>query len=866
LADQLLAQYLLDKYLDPEQPARSFAPGQLLGSLLVDERTCRRNRGLLEALSVQIPERVGRELAEVAAERAHYLPVREAFIESVIWRETRAFTSSTLEYIGEQVLPHADTSSLFLNALLTVAANPDHPYNADFLHTHLMRLEMADRDAWWSTFLYETYGTMGAADRLVDWTWSQEDKSHIDDASVRLCGIALGWLLTSSHRFLRDRATKALVTLFTNRKRILREVIREFLEVDDPYVLERLFAAAYGCSMRTEDNAELAALARDIYGWVFESGDPIPHILLRDYARGTIELAISRGVELQIDVAKIRPPYKSEWPGGEIPSAEELRQYVEEREGEDEGGALWLIYDSVMGSNSVTGGDFTRYVIGTSSVRFPWSSRRLGQAHALSQKERYQNFISTLTSKQGKMWERYERIRRDSIRRWLMALSGPNAESEREEAEDEIARAERSFRSTLGKKKLATFEEHILPYMEDPQRFEREYDFDLSLAQRWIFQRVLDLGWTEARFGGFDRSLTRYGSRESHKPERIGKKYQWLAYHEFLARVSDNFEFRGDGWSDQPTFYDGPWQLDFIRDIDPSLLFKRTGHARWELDTKSWWFASPYSAWDVDAHDDEWLRRSEDLPLAQTLIEVTDPQDRSEWLVLEASYEWNQSILDEERSEVPRRHIWYILRSCLVQKSQKDEVANWARAQQSSDWMPSAYGLTPVFLGEFFWSPACEWYCGDEWTSGFAYPVPHPVLVLAEQYFREDTGYDCSIDETIQGYLPAKWFADHLGLHWNGDGACFCDHRGEVIAFDPSVTTSGPSALLVRKEALVEFLNNQGYDILWVILGEKAVVGGSMSGAEWPGKLQLYGVYSGLEGKVHGSVATTFIGGSGPGA
>ncbi len=87
-----------------------------------------------------------------------------------------------------------------------------------------------------------------------------------------------------------------------------------------------------------------------------------------------------------------------------------------------------------------------------------------------------------------------------------------------------------------------------------------------------------------------------------------------------------------------------------------------------------------------------------------------------------------------------------------------------------------------------------------------------------------------------------------------------------MIAFDPSVTTSGPSALLVRKEALVEFLNNQGYDILWVILGEKAVVGGSMSGAEWPGKLQLYGVYSGLEGKVHGSVATTFIGSSGPGA
>src|SRR5260370_40793397 len=115
-----------------------------------------------------------------------------------------------------------------------------------------------------------------------------------------------------------------------------------------------------------------------------------------------------------------------------------------------------------MGDNSETGADFPRYVIGPSSVRFPWSARRLGQAHALSQKERHQNFISTLTSKEGKMWERYERIRRDSIRRWLMALSGPNAESESAEAEDEIARAERSCRSGRGTNKQATLEDHML--------------------------------------------------------------------------------------------------------------------------------------------------------------------------------------------------------------------------------------------------------------------------------------------------------------------------------------------------------------------------------------------------------------------
>ena len=80
------------------------------------------------------------------------------------------------------------------------------------------------------------------------------------------------------------------------------------------YVLERLYAVAYGCVMRSHDIQEIASLALNVYEQVFEDGSPPIHILLRDYARGVIEIAIHLGVDLPIEVERIRPPYQSEWP------------------------------------------------------------------------------------------------------------------------------------------------------------------------------------------------------------------------------------------------------------------------------------------------------------------------------------------------------------------------------------------------------------------------------------------------------------------------------------------------------------------------------------------------------------------------
>ena len=865
LTDFLAAQTLLGRHLDPNDPIKSFLPYGPLGRFLKDERATWMNSGLIEAFSVQLPETMRKELAEVAPYCADFEPVRKAFVLSLIFRDLKAMSEGTRKYINEHVIRYRRTFEELLDAFLTIASIPGHPYNADFLHNHLMKFTLPDRDAWWSTYLHRQYGQKGAVDRLVDWAWSPEEKSHIEDESVRLAAVALAWFLTTSNRYLRDRATKALVALLTPRIAVLRRVLSMFLKVNDPYVLERLSAVAYGCVMRSQDKSQIAEAASAVYGWFFERGDPPPHILLRDYARGVIETALHWGALPNIDPQKARPPYKSEWPKS-IPTKEELEKFHESREGmADEEWARLSIYTSVMGL-----GDFARYIIGTNSGSFEWSSRRRGEPRRPTRQQIVGAFVKSLTEKQKNLWDSFMAAQQELSSAIFLQLIGrkesTQAKPNTQDLERVLQMAERSLCRGLGKPKVKTFTEIVTPILSDPARYDAMDRFDLTLAQRWILSKVFSLGWTTKHFGSFDRDVNRYAyrGRDATKPERIGKKYQWIAYHEFLARVSDNFEFKGESWSHKTERFEGPWQF-YGRDIDPSCLLIKTKREDWQPHTITWWFPSPYSAWDLETDDTKWIRSSTDLPFVEPLLEVERPEDDTKWLVMEAHYDWEQPTSpEEERFEVPRRSIWYMLSSYIVKRADMENVFEWVAKQNLwGRWMPESRDLYRIFLGEFHWAPAYlyhnkPYYGQPGWTRGDHKVMPAEVLPTTDTYTHEGNSYDCSVDETIHIYLPCGWLAHAMQLQWTGAEGRYFDQRGQLIALDPSVDQVGPGALLINKDRLLEFLHQAGYEMFWTVLGEKDVVGGRDHPSDWKGRLIINGAFRFQDGHIRGATGTTF--------
>jgi hypothetical protein len=377
-----------------------------LGRLVKDEYSCWANGGLIEALSVQIPEFVGCELVDLAPGISDYEHVQTSFVSSLTWRDPKCINENTLKYINNRII-HSESFTKLLEAFLSVAPLPYHPYNADFLHSLLLKHELSVRDSWWSTYLHIQYGEKGSVDRLIDWAWSNEDKSHISDDSVRLCAKTICWFFTSSNRYLRDRATKALVSLLTGRIHIVRELLYEFQGVNDPYVSERLYASAYGCAMRSTNKVHVIGLAKDVYKIIFKEGVPPPNISLREYARCLIELALHYDPNLEIDPDKVRPPYHSVWPEN-IPTVEEVKSKYQihyhdkiSKEDRAQGRIVFSVLDW----------DFARYVIGTNSGNFNWSSHRLGTPRQPSNREIYNKFFASFNTQQKDAWDKLQRIK-----------------------------------------------------------------------------------------------------------------------------------------------------------------------------------------------------------------------------------------------------------------------------------------------------------------------------------------------------------------------------------------------------------------------------------------------------------------------
>ena len=516
---------------------------------------------------------------------------------------------------------------------------------------------------------------------------------------------------------------------------------------------------------------------------------------------------------------------------------------------------------------SVMDGDFGRYIIGTNFGRHEFSSRRLGEPKRPNYKQRYDSFVRSLTKTQKDSFEAFEKsfhlsllaavVERDSGESGKRGASSPRIK--RTHANPSIS----ALRATLGKRKSKRLDADILPYLKNPAS-ERQRDFfDLRVAQRWILKRVLDLGWTSKKFGRFDRNVELYGNRgrEDHKAERIGKKYQWIAYHEFLSHLLDNFQFNGDSWGETIEKYDGAWQL-YVRDVDPSVVVPKTRAQR----SQTWWAPLSFGDWNKDVDDKSWIADSTDLPDPKPLLVVVDPKDGSRWITLEAWFRWEQSTpAEEERFEYERREVWHLVRCYLARRKDIEKLFEWAKKQDfMGRWMPENRESSRVFLGEFSWAPAFlfhdqPYYSREGWTEGSQKVVPAPVLACADGYLGESSTRDCSVTDTINIMIPVKFIMQRMGLRWRGSEGEFANAAGNVVAFDPSVKNPGPSALLISVEAFEDFLRNEDCELFWMLLGEKQMVGGHMSSTNWKGRLEMSGAFCRSRNGVEGIVNTKYV-------
>ena len=719
---------------------------------------------------------------------------------------------------------------------------------------------MPERDEWWSTYLHRSLGTESPVDRLVGWATRISTEDVVDECTTNLCAVVLAWMFTASNRFLRDRATKALVSLLTGRLAATERLLDCFGDVNDPYVSERLYAAAYGVAMRSHDACGVGKLAAGVYDRVFASGSPPAHILLRDYARGVVERAVALGSQQSFDRRLFMPPYTSEWP--DIPDESTIKGLEAESK---------QIYFSVMG------GDFGRYVIGSRSSS--WLSFRIDEDAWASVDERLANLLYQLNESERDQWEcfcannaRLIELERlgvcESLRKQFGDLDiDIDALFDRDitklprkdfnGAHDvELVKLERDtsldhLRSSLRRDRRIELDELLNEGW--PQHQGRDAYLDLSLVKKYVLWRVFHLGWTADRFGDFDGHLNRiHYTRTASKPERIGKKYQWIAYHEILAHISDHYQYRHRYGSDVNQKYDGPWQLS-LRDIDPSCTFPSIqDNVSSKNDGRSWWCPFAYDEWCEHLDHGEWMTRDVDIPDVADLLRVSKPNEKSAWLNLSGYFSWRQPHSpDRESSDVETREFWLICTGYFVRENDLGAFMDWAGTRNfMGRWMPDPLSIMSnggAFLGEYRWSPAYRYvndpcYGREEWVKPER-ECPVSVRLATVEYDGGAHDLDCSLRQSYTLRLPDHNLVEKLGLRWSGRGADFIDGSGELLAFDPTAHEVGPPGALIRQEVLEDYLTTQGLGLCWTIVGEKQVLGTS-SDRRYHGSLIMSGAYA----------------------
>ena len=308
LADHLVTEAILEAHFDATNAVAAFAPGSMFDEIAEGGHA---TQGVLEALCIQLPERADCEVADLLPRLAQVEGFDRAFSESLVWRDVETITERTCDLVRKMLTPAQQGFHAILDSLLTLASIPEHPLNARFLDHRLRQDKMAERDTWWSVYLYRAMSEGEPAKRLLDWTSTVSPRVDLDDTLVDLCAMTLAWMQAASNRAVRDEATNALVNLLTNRFEAASRLVDGFADVDDPYVGERLYAVAYGVATRCHDSNKVKILAECVYSNVFSVGPPPANILLRDYARGVVERAIYLRGSLDMDTTRISPPYDS---------------------------------------------------------------------------------------------------------------------------------------------------------------------------------------------------------------------------------------------------------------------------------------------------------------------------------------------------------------------------------------------------------------------------------------------------------------------------------------------------------------------------------------------------------------------------
>ncbi|MGM9575909.1 MAG: hypothetical protein ACI3T2_00575 [Anaerovibrio sp.] len=393
----------------------------------------------------------------------------------------------------------------------------------------------------------------------------------------------------------------------------------------------------------------------------------------------------------------------------------------------------------------------------------------------------------------------------------------------------------------------------------------RNFDVDnYKIFNYAMYYIINELGYKGEFFDEYDEFLNSF-SHDRHrvvKIERIGKKYQWIAMYNILARISDYYPTKSCFPMEEDSIpYDGPWE-PYVRDFDPTLnmynllcsetpcFFQVNEHIRktiQENDTVMKKTEFDEDAW-INSNSIFFEYQKEDLLLTDS--------EKNQWVVL-------SKYADTGRKGLPydKLLMWNWLYGYFVTSAQLAIMKKYANEHTNllnSDitWIPQTYIL---YSREYPWSSGSKVVLDDQWkkvdlmiSKTDTSEIHFGKILNATQDLLWEEEFDASKEDTLSYYHPCAEIINTLGLRQKKYDGYYYDKAGVLTAFDTDLIAQ-KAGLIIRKEALDEFLNIKKLHLVWFINASKEIYDKKnhmiTKFTNWTGLLEYTG--NSIEGKYY---------------
>lgn len=528
-SDYLIARYLLNTK-DESESWKDFLNKKTTIKMLED------NMSLVETLVDHIPIRTGKELFEFYDDTILY-SFNYSYLLGLRYRSKESF-GENIQTRQKEILGYIKSANLneedFFDWMITISSSmlvTYHPLNAVYYFSNLMRkLKNNIRDMYLKDFLnIDIIRTrIISASKIPYYADLSKFNYNLKRNFVQL----FFWMLSVSDREIRDKSSKALTAFLVSDLTLIDELIDIISSVDDQYIIERFLCCIHSAHILSMDNNLLKIHYHKIKQIFFSK--QISNIRIRHYLMLLNHLCYDR------KIIKTKKNFNNVCKKTTL-----TIEYISKRD-------FYKLLNKTGKYNNVRFsmshmGDFARYIVEPRMGDFIYYDKEVYEIlkkekqaliSSLTTRQKYLYKKMIITSKQIEINERkmYKEVNYDINKILEISINNTN-------------KYETLFNNSLGKRK----KEKLNNLNTNIERCKNK-KIPEELYMAIILKKMFNLGYNK-KIEKYDKNRYSY-DRHEHRIERIGKKYQWIAFFELLGECITNLKVKKDALHDYYDFID----------------------------------------------------------------------------------------------------------------------------------------------------------------------------------------------------------------------------------------------------------------------------------------------------------------------